>query len=597
MNTTKKKDVSLVSFLRPRALARGVSVLALLAATGCAVTPEPLTQADVAARVAADRSVLFSKQEPITGPITLEEAIGRALKYNLDRRLAVMDAALQQRQLDLSGYDMLPRLAASAGYIARSNESLSLSRQLDGTIGTEPSTSQDPQRSVAELGLSWNILDFGVSYYQARQQADRSLIAEERRRRVVHSVVQQVRTAYWQAVAAERVRGRLGPVLADARRALEDARAVERQRLRPAADVLRYQKGVVEVLRQLEALQQEEAIAKAQLAALMNLPPGQPFQVAVPAQGVLPVPEVRLGLEEMETVALNSRPELREEQYQSRVTAAEARKAVLRMLPGLTLAGSYNYDSNGFLVNQQWFEASTRVTWNLLNLLSGPAAMRVQEAQAELGETRRLALSMAALTQVHVGYQQLARAREQYDRAVLLNDIEQRLFEVVRQQEAGDAQSPLERVRQAASALTAELQRDRAYGEVQAALANLYVSLGVDPLPAEVASHDLPALVEAIRSVSNDWQSGRVKVPAAPTAEAPAAAAVPVAEAPEAEPPAAAPVAAAPAAVPAPAAAAPVAAVAPKAVTPAPAARQVAAAQDRRAERSREERRATLTAN
>jgi hypothetical protein len=154
------------------------------------------------------------------------------------------------------------------------------------------------------------------------------------------------------------------------------------------------------------------------------------------------------------------------------------------------------------------------VSWNLLTLLSGPASVAVAEAQQELGETRRLALSMATLTQVHVGYQQYQRARRNFEQAELLNSIEQRIYDNTRNAEAGDAQNVLERVRAAASAISAELSRDRAYADVQAATANLVVSLGLDPLPAEVPSHDIKTLSQALAAMNVNWQSGQLFPPA-----------------------------------------------------------------------------------
>ena len=376
----------------------------MISAAGCAVTPEPITPEERVALIAADRKHLFENQEPVTGPISLEEAIARAIKYNYDYRLTAMDQALQNRQLDLSRYDMLPKLVASAGGTVRSNENLTVSENSKGVRSTDPSVSQDQERATADLIMSWNVLDFGVSYYQAHQQADRTLIAGERRRRVVHSVSQQVRAAYWQAVSGERIQAAITPVLEEARRALADARAVEQQRLRTPLEVLRYQKAVIEIMRQLEAVEQDLAIAKAQLRALMNLQPGTPFTLALPQNFRRDVPPIKLTLEDMESAALTNRPELREEQYQQRISSAEVRKAILRLLPGITFTGGVNYDSNSYLQNNSWAEAGLRVSWNLLTLLSGPASVAAAEAQQDLGETRRLALSMATLTQVHVGY-------------------------------------------------------------------------------------------------------------------------------------------------------------------------------------------------
>ena len=141
------------------------------------------------------------------------------------------------------------------------------------------------------------------------------------------------------------------------------------------------------------------------------------------------------------------------------------------------------------------------MSWNLLTLLSGPASIAAAEAQQDLGETRRLALSMATLTQVHVGYQQYQRARRNFEQAELLNSIEQRIYDNTRNAEAGDAQNVLERVRAAASAISSELLRDRAYADVQAATANLVVSLGSGPAAGRSAE---PRHQDAVAGIGGD---------------------------------------------------------------------------------------------
>ena len=46
-----------------------------------------------------------------------------------------------------------------------------------------------------------------MSYFNARQQADRTLIAEEQRRKVVQGLIQDVRRAYWRAASAQGLAG------------------------------------------------------------------------------------------------------------------------------------------------------------------------------------------------------------------------------------------------------------------------------------------------------------------------------------------------------------------------------------------------------
>ena len=164
-----------------RSIILGIPLAWTLLAAGCAVTSEPLHPSEIAERVRGDRERMYVDQEPVRAPLTLEEAAARAIKYNLDYRLQLMESALQQGVLDVSQFDMLPRLTASAGYVARDNELYSqyqtLGEPYDPNLPYSRST--ESARRLAGAELSWNLLDFGVSYYRARAQADQVLIAQE----------------------------------------------------------------------------------------------------------------------------------------------------------------------------------------------------------------------------------------------------------------------------------------------------------------------------------------------------------------------------------------------------------------------------------
>jgi len=144
--------------------------LLALAIGGCAVTSDPIERSASEERARSDMASIYKDQEPLSGPLTLHQAMARAVKYNLEARLKVMEEALGQRQLDLAQFDMLPRMALSAGYAGRNNVSASSSQSVQtGTQSLEPSTSQDRDREVADLTMVWNVLDFGVSYFSAKQ--------------------------------------------------------------------------------------------------------------------------------------------------------------------------------------------------------------------------------------------------------------------------------------------------------------------------------------------------------------------------------------------------------------------------------------------
>lgn len=470
---------------RAARLAAAVSAIALLSA--CAVTPEPFTQEEFNARAAADRASMFQDQEALSAPLTLEDALVRTLSYNLDRRAKMMEEALALGQLDLDRFDLLPKLTANAGYTGRSEANATVSRDLNAqTTGTSPSYSTDRDSVTADLGLTWNVLDFGVSYVTAHQNADRALIAQERRRRTVQNLAQEVRFAFWRAAAAQALKQRVETTVAEGERALKDSERVEAEGLRDPVQSLRVQKTLLETIRQLEAIDQELTSAKAELAALINLPPGADFRLAT--DGAMPIPEIDLPVERMEELALANNPDLREQDYQSRITAAETRKEILKLLPGITFSTSRQYDSNSFLVDNRWNEVGAKISWNLLNIFSAPDRINYTETAEQVAETKRLALRMAVLAQVHVVSNQFASAAKQYQRANKLWTVETRLAEASTNQSQGGAQSVIDKITQDTSTIAAELRRFQTYAQLQSAFGKLQATIGADPQPGTMAS-------------------------------------------------------------------------------------------------------------
>jgi len=107
-----------------------LAVLVTAAFAGCAIQPQALSPDERQTALKAGRTEMFQQQEPVQGPITLDEAMARAIKYNLDHRVKLMEEVVSQRQLNLSRTDLLPKLALSAGYSGRDNELASSSRSV-----------------------------------------------------------------------------------------------------------------------------------------------------------------------------------------------------------------------------------------------------------------------------------------------------------------------------------------------------------------------------------------------------------------------------------------------------------------------------------
>ena len=273
---TKKNQHSMNSTsARPMGKGLLLSVIPLLLAGCGALQPVPYTQDEIQKRVSDDRSIMYSAQEPISKPVTFYEATARALKYNLDYRLKLMENALTRSLHDVASFEMLPRLVAGAGYVSRSNDSGGRSIGIeDGVETLRPSTSQERDRTLANLTFSWNALDFGVSYLRAQQKADQVLMAEERRRKVAQNVMQDVRNSYWRALGAQRLVGRVDALIARVNTALNQAKQVEKEGLMPLPQVLAYQRALLDAVNLLTLRRQDLELAKSELTALMSVPPG-----------------------------------------------------------------------------------------------------------------------------------------------------------------------------------------------------------------------------------------------------------------------------------------------------------------------------------
>ncbi|MBF0093649.1 MAG: TolC family protein, partial [Alphaproteobacteria bacterium] len=478
-----------------------------LGLAGCAV-PEPLTNEQVTARIAADREILAAELEPVTGPVSLEEAMARAVKHNLDYRLKVMETALSQGEADLTHWDLLPRMTANAGYTARNNENASNSRSLStGVQSLENSTSTEKEFETASLSMAWNVLDFGVTYLRTKQQMDRKLVADERRRKVVQNIIQDVRYSYWKAVSAQRLLPRVEAFRTEVLRALENSRAALGRGLQPPIQALEYQMTLMDTLRQIGQLQRDLVLAKTEISTLMNLPPGTPFTLAPPLEAV-EVPGIPKDIELLQGTALVNRPELREQDYQERIGVAETRKAILRMLPGLEMNADFQYNGNSYLYNQSWMEGGLKLSWNLISLASGPQQVKLAEAREELERKRRLALGMAVLTQVNVAYIRFRQAQEDFTLTRELFDLAGKLQAQTDTAVALRAENGQEAVRRLSRALFTELQRDAAYAELQNAAGRVFSSVGADPLPDTVTATDLPTLAAAIGHTLSNWERG-----------------------------------------------------------------------------------------
>lgn len=472
---------------------------------GCAIQPKPITENELVQTNQADRVSAKQGMPELAAPLSLEEAIARALKFNLEHRTRMLEQAQAAGQLDASHYDMLPRLMANAGYASRDEENVR--RAVDSVTGlpslANPYISSEKSHSTWDLGLTWNLLDFGASYYTAKQNADRLLIAQERRRKAMHILIQNVRTAYWRAQAAEKLSDRITLSIEHAESALKDAERVSSERIKSPAESLRYQRNLLENLRLLENVQRELASARIELAGLIGINPNTRIPLAE-ASMEQPI-SLDLPVERMEEIALTHNADLREQYYNARIAAADTRKALLKLLPGLSFDYGFKHDDDKYLINQQWRDAGLRVSFNLFNLLSGPSQMKAAEMSVKVAEARRMALQMTLLTQVHLARFQYDDAQRQYQRAAALHEVDSQLAQLTENQARSQMASQLDSISANVTAILSTMRRYQAMAKVHEAASKVQATLGMEPEIGSLDETDLPTLQKQIDNALKRW--------------------------------------------------------------------------------------------
>lgn len=489
-----------------------VVMIWVMVVSGCAVKPQPLSEEEHWQAAMADKASLYEGQPPLTGPLTLSMAIARALTYNYDNRLAMLEGVFQESELTVANLGMLPKITANAGYSMRNNESASRSiSYFKRTETLEPSVSQERQHTIADLSFNWSALDFGLSYFQAKQSADRYLIAQEKRRRVMNNIIKDVIVSFWRVAVSDMMEPQVKEALRQTEQAIANYQKARQTGLEPMLATLDAEKKLLQIAQGLKRVAADMAQARPQLATLINIPPSQPFKIQPPDMKVFgrPAP-LPTNLTELEDLGLYLRPDLREEIYQGRIEKAEVHKEIIRMIPGLSLVGATNYDSNKFMYHSVWSEATTRVSTNLLGLIANYNQYKSAEAKVEVAKMRRMATMVAALVQIHLAHHQYALALDEYRDNQKMTSVERRIFEVITHESDIGSLSDLDRVDRYTNLIAARLSELHSLTLVHEAWGNLYFSIGgdiIDDLPENVSLEEKAALIQASL---DRWLSGRL---------------------------------------------------------------------------------------
>ena len=487
-------------------------VLSIGIVVSCAKrNPEPISSEDFLKSAEDDlakiqeikeQNDLFNKDLKID----LYTAIALAIENNKDLKVKLLETSLANRKIEDVEFEMLPTMAANAGYTGsdryKTTSSATVpSNDLAGSIGSSYSTSRDRDVNEQDVGFSWNALDFGLSYIRAGQSSDKFLISKELEKKAANNITKDVIRAYWNALSAEKLIKKYDPLLIKVNNALNDSQKIEELLLQKPMDALLYQKELLDIQRALQSQKQSFINAKIELGALMGLLPNEKFVLVQTDQ---PLNELNMKLKHMEKHALVNRPELIENHYEERISIAETKAGMRSLLPGLNFNAAWTSSSNDYLMNKTNFEYGSSIGANLLNVFRAPKLKEVNEMNTEIIQEQRLALSMAVLSQVHISNIEYQMALEEYETADRYYDVSRKITEQVRNAQKIARFGELELIREEASLLVAELRRDIAFSKVQFSVAQVYTSVGVDVTTRESLQIGTKEFAEIIKKNFKD---------------------------------------------------------------------------------------------
>ena len=497
------------SIVGPLVLSAAIATIGL---SGCSFMPQPVTQEEQQALLAKDRVQAVKDVEPVDNLLTMNEAVARGLKYNLDHRSKMLEQAIALGTYDLSKWDMMPKVLANAGYNYRNNYFVTnATNSVTGAPSlSDPFISSAKDYGTAGLNLNWSLLDFGVSYFNARQNADRIIVASERRRRTMHVLVQDIQAAYLRAAAAQKLRDDIERTVKAASKAVANVQKAEKDGLKEPEDALKYQKSLLDNIKILETIDQELATAKVELFQLINLPPAA--NVALEDPDKLPIPNAyqKTATQEFELRALMANADLKQSIYEARIAVEETRKSMLKLFPGLTFNIGPQTTNNSYYINKNWVEGAANISFNLWNLFMAPGAIKLADQNQELAAQKRMMMQMAVVSQVYLSKIQLDNSYRLYARSAEIDHVDARLAGITNGKFKTGAASDAEKVAADASAIVSKLRKYQALSQLFAASGKMQATTGMEPHFDSVDDISLRDMTTQVGTLFQAWNSGKL---------------------------------------------------------------------------------------
>ena len=383
------------------------------------------------------------------GPITLPEAMSRALKYNLSHRL---------------------HWPAQPVVWPENNPVL-----------PESLTAEQPDIQT-QLTQLWASLDAALNYFQQQSttspegpRVERDLLAGAWR--YEQALLREVRAAWWRGLAAQSHLPLLQAATEQVEEVLQTVQAIQQAELLPPERLLNLQIRLRENLQRLHEQGDELVLARARLARLLNLPPQLTYRLQADPS-TADIPSLSLGqLMELQITALRERRELQGMDLNLPARIPVGRQAILELLPGTPF-------HLGVQPGPEFTTLSLRGVAHATHMAD--QLQRVAREDGEDGETEQAELHAllvsAVLAQVQVALENHLRVQRDYEYSRHIHKLQTQRQHQSQARLTSGAGQELEQGLVQAAAVQAGWNEQLQHARLQASMALLLDSLGTGRL-------------------------------------------------------------------------------------------------------------------
>lgn len=467
------------------------AVLVSLTLTACSVIPTKITDTEKQSVVNQDveliRKLSYLGPDPV---LSISDVLARAVIFNKDGEIASLELKLADIESSQAYLSQLPTLVQRLNYDKNNEYQGSNSASFENGELIEPSresylVSSKKETFRSDLTLTMNLLDFGVALGRAERLADEVLIAREKERQAIQTIIQQTENLYWRVVAAQKLDNELEILLLDVQEALEYNAIIMAQNLQEPLQNLTFERELLDVERTLMDLRRDLSTAKIELDRAIGVKPGTAYRLVDVEDNLVYMPKQLPDDMTLETIALLNRADLTENLLQQRILKSEKESAVMKLMPQVQVSAGYYRDNSPYSLNNDWATINPQISWDLLQFFRMDATTDKIALRNKLLDEQRLQITLGILAVLDSSKILLTHNLERY---VLANkytgvskDILQQLLNAMNANRNGG----LVVIKEKLNLLLAEHRKNLNYSEIRATVGQTIQALGLDLVPED----------------------------------------------------------------------------------------------------------------